>query len=71
MPPKQRAQVLEALVCLKDELCRSRLNIEKLSGSSELFRIGAGRYRIIFSMQGNNIELIDVRLRNEGTYRNI
>lgn len=70
MPPKHRAQILEVLECLRDESCRSRLNIEKLSGSG-LFRVRAGRYRIIFTMQGDDIVLVDIRLRNEGTYRDI
>jgi mRNA-degrading endonuclease RelE of RelBE toxin-antitoxin system len=71
MPPKHRAQVLEALLCLQDESCRATLRMEKLSGSDVLYRIRTGRYRIIFTMQGNVVELFDIRLRNEGTYKNL
>ncbi len=71
MPPKHRAQVLEALKCLNDESCRVQLRIEKLSGTHALFRIRVGKYRIIFSIQDTSIKLVDIRLRNEGTYRDI
>jgi len=69
--PKHRAQILSVLACLKDEACRQKLQPQKLSGREAMFRVQVGRYRIIFIMNTTGIELIDVRLRNERTYRDI
>ncbi|MHB8860417.1 MAG: type II toxin-antitoxin system RelE family toxin [Minisyncoccota bacterium] len=69
--PKHRAQILSVLVCLADEACRQRLRPEKLSGTDTTFRIHVGRYRVIFTMSSSGVELIDVRLRNERTYRDV
>lgn len=71
VPPKHRAQILSVLACLADEACREKLRPEKLSASNALFRIHVGRYRVIFAMDASRIELIDVRLRNERTYRDV
>jgi len=68
--PKHRAQILKALACLKDNECRPRLRPEKLSGSKN-FKIHVGRYRVIFGMGGSGVELVEVRLRNEKTYREV
>lgn len=68
--PKHRAQILNVLVCLQDSACRANLRLEKLSVESNLFKIQSGRYRIIVSM-AESVEIIDVRLRNERTYRNL
>jgi len=70
VPLKHKVQILEAIRCLLDEQCRLTLRPERLSGSS-LFKIHAGRYRIIFSMDETGIEIRRVRLRNESTYRDI
>lgn len=70
VPPKHRAQILKALSCLKDEQCRPKLRPEKLFGSKN-FRIHVGRYRVIFSMEESGVGLVEVRLRNEKTYRDM
>jgi len=46
------------------------LNLIKLKGQKNLFRIKAGRLRIIFSMDSDGVKLIDVGYRSEKTYRN-
>lgn len=69
--PKHRAQILNVLACLEDEVCRQRLRPEKLSGASATYRVHVGRYRVIFTSSTSGVELVDVRLRNERTYRNI
>ncbi|MEK7604798.1 MAG: type II toxin-antitoxin system RelE/ParE family toxin [Patescibacteria group bacterium] len=69
--PKHRAQILTVLACLQDEDCRLRLQPEKLSDVGALFRIHVGRYRIIFTQKASRVELVDVRLRNERTYRGL
>lgn len=45
------------------------LNLIKLKGSKNLFRIKAGRLKIIFSMSSEGAKLIDVGYRSEKTYR--
>jgi len=71
VPPKHRAQILRVLACLADESCRAQLRPEKLSGTDMSFRIHVGRYRVLFDMDSSGVGLIDVRLRNERTYRDI
>lgn len=66
---KQRAQILRTLACLYDKHCRTRLHIQKLKGKKDEFRIRSGRYRIIFQMDSSGIALREIKLRNEGTYR--
>ena len=46
------------------------LNLIKLKGSKDSFRVKAGRLRAIFSMNSDGIKLIDVGYRSEKTYRN-
>jgi len=69
--PKHRVQILNVIDCLLDETCRERLRPEKLSDVDDLHRIHVGRYRIIFTQKASKIEIIDVRLRNERTYRGL
>lgn len=45
------------------------LNIKKLKGQTNIFRIKKGQFRVIFKMNGSAIELIDIGRRNEKTYR--
>ena len=72
IPKKHQQQILEALECLSDAVCRDTLRAEKLSGSKSLFRIRVGRYRIIFHIDEKNQVIVDtIRPRNEGTYRDI
>lgn len=46
------------------------LDIKKLSGSSNTFRVRVGRYRIIFTQSGDEIRLLDINLRDDKTYKN-
>jgi mRNA-degrading endonuclease RelE of RelBE toxin-antitoxin system len=54
---------------LRDEL--TSLDVKKLSGHKNLFRVRVGRYRIIFSKNpdGNRLELI--ANRDDQTYRDV
>lgn len=44
------------------------LNIAKLKGSKDIYRIKQGRLRVIFRMNGEQITVLSVGLRNENTY---
>lgn len=45
------------------------LNIKKLEGETNVFRLKKGDFRIIYSKNGQNIDLISVTRRSEKTYR--
>lgn len=47
-----------------------RLNLIKLKGYKDLYRVRKGRLRVIFKMAEGNIEVVQVDLRSEKTYRN-
>lgn len=64
---KRRTQiepVIEKVVC-RDF---TGLNISKLGGFGNLFRVRKGDIRIIFSMNGSEVKLITVEFRGDTTY---
>ena len=72
IPKKHRLQIVEALDCLANPACRGTLRAEKLSGSKSLYRTRVGKYRILFHINERGQAIIDdMRLRNEGTYKNL
>ena len=72
IPKKHRRQIFQALDCLSDIECRETLRAEKLGGTTAMYRIRVGRYRIIFHTDYDNHAIVDdIRPRNESTYRNI
>lgn len=48
----------------------SGLNIVRLKGYKDVFRLRRRRLRIIFRYLDGNLELLEVGLRNEKTYKN-
>lgn len=46
-------------------------SVQKIQGSRHLYRIRVGQFRIIFYMDRNDIEIVDVERRNEHTYKNL
>jgi mRNA-degrading endonuclease RelE of RelBE toxin-antitoxin system len=47
----------------------SGLNMIKLKGHKDLFRVKKGRLRVIFRLINDSLEVLDVDLRSEKTYR--
>lgn len=46
------------------------LNLKKLRGSKDLFRVRVGKYRVIIQVRsGNNPVIIDVSKRDDRTYK--
>ena len=45
------------------------LDIKKLEGQSDIFRLKKGNFRIIFSKTGSVIHIISIARRSEKTYR--
>ncbi|MEI6191224.1 MAG: hypothetical protein WCP24_02555 [bacterium] len=66
---KERDSILELMYKIKSGNLQG-LNIKKLEGESECFRLKKGNFRIIFSKTDTGIEIISVDRRNEKTYRN-
>ncbi|MHB8860654.1 MAG: hypothetical protein ACYC48_02870 [Minisyncoccota bacterium] len=49
----------------------SGLDMRKLQGSSDIYRVRAGKVRIKFSMDVSGIRILDISLRSENTYRGV
>ena len=46
------------------------LNIARLKGHKDIYRVKQGRLRVIYRMDGRNLSVLEVGLRSEKTYRN-
>ncbi len=51
LDPHSRDRVLEALIILRDYGFTSRLDIKKLRGYRNHYRIRVGKYRILFELE--------------------
>ncbi|MEI6810787.1 MAG: type II toxin-antitoxin system RelE/ParE family toxin [Candidatus Nomurabacteria bacterium] len=47
------------------------LDIKKLQGNTNIFRVRKGEIRIIFSVDGEVISLIDIDKRSDKTYKRL
>ncbi|MEK9131290.1 MAG: hypothetical protein AAB447_00050 [Patescibacteria group bacterium] len=47
----------------------STLDLKKMQGERNLYRIRKGNIRIIFSLSANQIRIQSIQFRNEQTYR--
>ena len=45
------------------------LDVKKLRGYADIFRVRKGRLRIIYRQSGSKITLLSIGKRNEGTYQ--
>ena len=45
--------------------------IKKLVGKKNLYRIRMGEYRIIFLVRKEGLEIVRIKKRTEGTYKNL
>jgi mRNA-degrading endonuclease RelE of RelBE toxin-antitoxin system len=48
----------------------SGLNVGKLKGNKNIYRVKHGKLRIIFRFSSDSLEVLDIGLRNDNTYRN-
>lgn len=45
------------------------LNVKRLKGFDDIFRIKKGKIRIIFKKERNDIKIVSISKRNEKTYK--
>lgn len=65
---KEDSKVLEYLISRIISLNWHSLNIKKLKGYQDIFRLRKGKIRIIFIKIGKNIRIINIERRKENTY---
>lgn len=68
---KEERLALEALIKKIVSLDWGKLDIKKLKGYQEVFRLRKGNIRIIFSKNKMDISLITIERRNEKTYKRL
>lgn len=65
---RERLQEMLTLLISGDT---SSLDIKKLKGVDDIYRVRNGDTRIIFQKQGKEIRILEVSRRDEGTYKNL
>ena len=65
---KEDRKILEYLIDRIASLNWHSLNIKKLKGYQDIFRLRKGKIRIIFIKIGKNIRIINIERRKENTY---
>ncbi len=56
---------------LASRVLQENADIKKLKGAQNVFRIRKGRLRIMYREEKEAIEVLEISLRSEKTYRNI
>ena len=67
--PKEQEGIKEILNKLSAKQFEN-LNIQKLKGHKEIFRVRKGNLRIIYRQSAGNIFVLAIERRSEKTYRN-
>lgn len=64
----ERAEIEKIMqkVCTRDF---STLDLKKMQGEKDLYRVRKGKIRIIFSLSANQILIQSIQFRDEQTYR--
>lgn len=65
---KEDGEILEYLIGRITSLNWRGLNIKKLKGYQDIFRLRKSKIRIIFTKIGKNIRIINIERRKEDTY---
>lgn len=64
---KEREHLEKVLVALLSGKISS-LDIKKLTGVDNVYRVRVGSLRVIFQKQGDDIQILEISRRNENTY---
>lgn len=65
---KEDRKILEYLIAKINSLNWRGLNIKKLKGYQDIFRLRKGKIRIIFIQTNKSIRIINIERRKESTY---
>lgn len=65
---KERDTIETAIAALYSKSTAS-LDIKKLKGFDDIFRVRIGRIRIIFRKSSDDVEILEVSHRDENTYK--
>ena len=65
---KERIQVKHILLSVQSKKFKG-LDIKKLKGVNDVFRVRKGNIRIIYKVNGKNIFVLAIERRNEKTYK--
>ncbi|HCM52328.1 TPA: hypothetical protein DIS56_04375 [Candidatus Saccharibacteria bacterium] len=68
LDPKTRARVEQALLHLANNRLEE-LDIKKIKGTNDIFRIRVGRHRIVIRQVDQKFNLITIAKRDEKTYK--
>lgn len=69
LSPKERERLEETLTILLSN-DTSSLDIKKLKGVDDVYRVRDGDLRVIFQKQEKEIRVLEVSRRDEDTYKN-
>lgn len=66
---KEEREIIESLIETIISFHWSNLDIKKLKGHQNIFRVRKGKIRIVFSKDKNDIFIITIERRREQTYK--
>jgi len=66
---KKELQLVEEVLLKINKSQFNGLNLVKLKGYSDIFRVRRGRIRIIFQQKNEEINILTIERRSEKTYR--
>ena len=66
---KQERKIIESLIKVIVSLRWDNLDIKKLKGHQNIFRVRKGKIRIIFTKDNKDIFIITIERRREDTYK--
>ena len=67
--PKQHREIFDALMVKLMARDFLGLNLARMKGFKDVYRVKHGRFRVIFRMNGQGLFVLEVGLRSEKTYR--
>ena len=65
---KEKGKVKQILKNIKNNNLSS-LDIKKLKGRNDIFRVRSGNIRIIYQIKDDNFYLVNIDRRNDNTYK--
>ena len=68
LSPKEKRQVKKLLLLIQDTSFES-LNLKKLKGHKDIFRVRKGDIRIIFRLKKEGVFILALEHRSEKTYK--